>query len=156
MKKILALLISHGVALAIGFAAGIYTLPILVAPNGPSDAQVSEQAANASYKATIKEDLPGHDFVHWGKGTFSISSDTITLMGSVAPGPDYKLYLAPSFADDEASFEAIKAQSLQIGDVKSFDNFIVSVPNGTDIEAYSTILVWCESFGEFITAAQYR
>ncbi len=120
--------------------------------------QVSQKAANANYSATIRDNLAGHDFVHWGgKGTFSVSADAITLMGAVAPGPDYKLYLTPpSFAEDEASFMAIKANSLRIGDVKSFDNFILTVPVGTDIESYNTIVVWCESFGEFITSAQYR
>lgn len=156
MKKMLSLFISHGVALAIGFAAGIYFLPILVAPDGPSDAQVAEQAANANYKAIIREDLAGHDFVHWGKGEFSISASLVTLMGEVAPGPDYKLYLVPEFVEDESGFEAIKAQSVQIGDVKTFDNVILDIPQTIDIEAYNTILIWCESFGEFITAAKYR
>ena len=156
MGKLIGLTISHIVALAIGFAVGIYTLPILIAPEGPTDAAVSEQATNATYTATIREDLAGHDFVHWGKGTFSVSSDTITLMGELAPGPDYKLYLAPSFVEDEAGFEAIKAQSLQLGDVKTFENLILDVPQGTDIEAYNTVLIWCERFGEFITAVQYR
>lgn len=156
MKKLISLFISHGLALAIGFAAGIYFLPILVAPEGPTDAQVAEQAAKASYSAEIREDLAGHDFAHWGKGTFSISATSITLMGEVAPGPDYKLYLAPSFVEDEAGFEAIKAQSIRIGDVKTFDNVLLDIPQSVDIEAYNTILIWCESFGEFITAAQYR
>jgi hypothetical protein len=46
-------------------------------------------------------------------------------MGKLAPGPDYKLYLAPSFVEDEAGFEAIKAQSKQVGDVKTFDGVIL-------------------------------
>ena len=77
-------------------------------------------------------------------------------MGELAPGPDYRLYLVPSFVEDEAGFEALKDQSLQIGEIKSFENVILPVPAGTDIEAYNTIVVWCERFGEFITAAQYR
>jgi len=28
-------------------------------------------------------------------------------------------------------------------------------PN-TDLTAFNTVVVWCETFGEFITAAQYR
>lgn len=156
MKKLLSLLVSHAVALVIGFAAGIYFLPILVAPDSPSDAQIVEQAANASYKVMIREDLAGHDFAHWGKGEFSISASSLTLMGEVAPGPDYKLYLVPEFVEDEAGFEAVKEQSVRIGDVKTFDNVILDIPQTVDIEAYTTILIWCEIFGEFITAAKYR
>lgn len=44
----------------------------------------------------------------------------------------------------------------RIGDVKTFHNFIVSVPPGVDPARYSTVVVWCETFNQFITAAQYR
>jgi hypothetical protein len=32
----------------------------------------------------------------------------------------------------------------------------VPVPAGIDPKAYTTVIVWCESFGQFITAARYR
>ena len=156
MAKLLTLVITHLIALAIGFGIGIYTLPILVAPDGPSAEEVTKTASSASYTASIREDLKGHDFLHWGKGDFSVGSEAITLMGELAPGPDYKLYLVPEFVEDEAGFEAVKAQSLQLGDVKTFENLVLPVPEGTDLEAYNTVLIWCEKFGEFITAAQYR
>jgi hypothetical protein len=44
----------------------------------------------------------------------------------------------------------------RIGDVRTFENFVVPVPEGIDPAAYNTVIVWCESFGEFITAAKYR
>jgi hypothetical protein len=156
MKKLISLLISHGVALAIGFAAGIYVLPILIEPEGPTVEAVQAVAANATYKAQIKDNLPGSDFLHWGEGEFSISSNAISLMGKVSAGPDYKLYLTPAYVEDEAQFLALKDRSMQVGDIKTFENFIVNLPDGTDIEAYNSVVVWCERFGEFITAAQYR
>jgi hypothetical protein len=30
------------------------------------------------------------------------------------------------------------------------------MPPGTDLAAYNTVIVWCESFGQFITGAKYR
>ncbi|MCV6576185.1 MAG: DM13 domain-containing protein [Cohaesibacter sp.] len=156
MKKPLLFLMSHGLALAIGFAGGIYALPILIEPEGPSREAVEAVAKTAHYKATIKDGLKGSDFLHWGKGDFSISSQAISLMGEVSPGPDYKLYLTPKFVEDEDGFLQIKEQALQVGDIKTFDNFIVTLPPNTDITAYNSVVVWCERFGEFITAAQYR
>jgi len=44
----------------------------------------------------------------------------------------------------------------KIGDVKTFEGFALDVPAGVDIGAYTAALVWCEAFGEFITAAKYR
>lgn len=68
----------------------------------------------------------------------SVSGQAITLMGKLAPGPDYKIYLS------------------RVGDVKTFDNFIVPVPAAVDPAAYNTVVIWCETFSEFITSAAYR
>ena len=42
------------------------------------------------------------------------------------------------------------------GDVKTFDGFAVALPPGVDPAAYNTVVVWCETFGQFISAAEYR
>jgi len=49
MKKILLLIASHVVALAAGFALGIYALPILTAPPAPSAAEIASQTSQAVY-----------------------------------------------------------------------------------------------------------
>jgi hypothetical protein len=35
-------------------------------------------------------------------------------------------------------------------------HFVVAVPAGVELEKYSAVIVWCETFGQFITAAKYR
>ena len=50
----------------------------------------------------------------------------------------------------------VKDQSARVGDVRTFDNFIVSIPDGIELEDYKAVVIWCESFGEFITATSYR
>ena len=154
--RLILWLFTHGVALAIGFALGVYLLPILTAPASPDDAELAQMAEGATFTSSFIRDLAGSDFLHWGEGTISLGPDHIVHEGSLAPGPDYKLYLATDFVEDEASFEAIKGQSLQVGDVKSFDGFILDIPAGTDLAAYTTVVIWCEAFSEFITAARYR
>ena len=49
MKKILLLIASYVVALAAGFALGIYALPILTAPPAPSTAEIASQTSQATY-----------------------------------------------------------------------------------------------------------
>jgi hypothetical protein len=147
---------THGVMLAAGFALGIYLLPIITAPPSPDRAMLEESAASALYTAEFSRDLSGSDFLHWGEGTVSVAPDRITHRGSLAPGPDYKLYLVPEFVEDEAQFEAVRNQAVRIGDIKTFDGFLVDVPPAVDIESFTTVLVWCETFGEFISAARYR
>ncbi len=155
MKKLL-LLITHALALGAGFAAGIYALPILTAPAAPSAAEVQSQAGAAQFSGQFRRDLKGSDLLHWGEGTVSVSRSTITLKGRIAPGPDYKLYLSPEFVETRADFERLKSRMLRVGDVKTFDNFIVPVVGNVDPAAYNTVIIWCESFGQFITAAKYR
>lgn len=156
MQKTLLLLISHGIAAAFGFAAGIYALPILIAPEAPSASEVSAVAANATYTAEFRRDLKDSDPLHWGEGKVSIGASSISLMGKLAPGPDYKLYLSPAFVETEAEFNRLKPRMALVGDVKTFDNFLVKVPVGIDPSAYTSVIVWCETFGEFITSAEYK
>lgn len=156
MRRLITFVITHGIALAIGFALGIYLLPILTAPPSPDAAMLEEKAASALYTADLTRDLRGSDFLHWGEGTISVSATEIVHEGKLAPGPDYKVYLTPDFVEHEDEFNPIKDQAVQVGDVKTFAGFVVTLPEGVDIEAYTTVVVWCESFGEFITAAKYR
>ena len=86
----------------------------------------------------------------------SITDTDVSLMGAIAPGPDYKLYLSPQFVETEDEFLAVRDRMARVGDVRTFENFVVQLPGGIDPAAYNTVVVWCEAFGEFITAAKYR
>ena len=156
LRRLLLLLASHGLMLGVGFALGVYFLPILTAPDSPDAAMLEASAQDAAFTAELTRELRGSDFVHWGEGTVSVSSDNIVHQGSLAPGPDYKLYLVSEFVEHEDEFLPIKSSAQLIGDIKTFDGFIVNVPDGVDVAAYTTVLVWCEAFSEFITAAKYR
>ena len=43
-----------------------------------------------------------------------------------------------------------------VGDVRTFENFVVPIPDGVDPGDFDTVVIWCESFDQFITAARYR
>jgi hypothetical protein len=154
--KILILAATHALAAGLGFAIGIYALPILIAPAAPSAAEVAAKSSKASWSATFRRDLKDSDALHWGEGRVSIAPDSIALAGKLAPGPDYKLYLSPQFVETEADFARVKPMMARVGDVKTFDNFVVAVPPSIDVARYNTVIVWCETFGQFITSAQYR
>lgn len=156
MFKLIRFIVTHGLALGIGFALGIYLLPVLTAPAAPSNAEVSSSAAQAIYQGDFHKKLAGSDFLHWGEGRISISAKQISFMGSIAPGPDYQLYLTPTLVQTEQEFLLVKDESAKIGAVKTFNNFILDIPENIDPASYRALLVWCESFGEFITAASYR
>ena len=155
-RTFILLLISHGLIGAAGFAAGIYALPILIAPDAPSAAEVSAASASATFTAEFRRDLKDSDALHWGEGKVSVGASSISHIGKLAPGPDYKLYLSPEFVETESDFKRLKPQMALVGDVRTFNNFVVQVPSGIDPSQYSSVIVWCETFGEFITSAKYK
>jgi hypothetical protein len=155
-RRRLLLAATHTATLGAGFALGIYTLPILTAPPAPAIAEVQAAAAQATYRGRFKRDLKGSDLLHWGEGEVALTPQAVSLAGRLAPGPDYKLYLSPEFVETEADFERLKPRMRRVGDVKTFDNFVVALPPGIDLAAYDTVIVWCETFRQFITAAKYR
>jgi len=143
-----------------GFGLGVYFLPIIVASEGASDTQLSAAKSAGQRQGVFRRDLKDSDAAHWGEGTIYESMEGgqifYTLEGRVSPGPDYKLYLTPKFVETEADFMAIKDRSARVADITGFDNFRVSIPMTVDAAAYPAVLVWCERFGEFITAARLQ
>jgi hypothetical protein len=156
IRNSIILIVTHLSAGIIGFGIGIYALPILIAPPAPSESEIVAMSSNAGYSAEFKKDLKDSDAFHWGVGKVSIGSEFITLMGKLSPGPDYKLYLSPEFVETEVDFKRLKPKMSRVGDVKTFENFVVMVSPDIDPSQYNTVVVWCETFGEFITSAKYR
>ncbi len=154
--KYLILSATHIGALVAGVALGIYLLPILIAPESPSVQAVQAAGADAAFSGTFRRDLTDSDALHWGEGTLFVGTDTIAFEGNLAPGPDYRLYLSPEFVDTEAGFETLKSSMVEVAPISTFENFMVSVPATINPADYTAAIVWCETFGQFITAATYQ
>ncbi len=149
-------LITHLVALLVGLALGIYLLPIWTAPPPPTHTELSMASASPRFTGVFRRDLKDSDALHWGQGQVFIGANSITLRGELSPGPDYKLYLSPTFVETEAEFKRLKSQMVQVADIKTFKNFLVPLPASIDPSQYKAVVIWCESFNEFITAASYH
>jgi len=150
------LVITHSLCIGLGFALGIYALPILIQPTSPSMNDVQNVTNHAVYSATFQRDRKDSDFLHWGEGSVSISTEQVAFVGELAPGPDYKLYFSPTFVETEVDFNAQKENMVLVGEVKSFDRFTVDLPDNFPLNDYNSVIVWCETFGEFITSARYK
>lgn len=150
------LLATHSAIGISGVGVGIYTLPILTAPPAPKNSLISNISANAMFTGKFSKSLKDSDIFHWGEGTLSVGNEFITLMGALAPGPDYRLYLSPVFVETEVDFNRHKSSMIQVGNVKTFKNFVVNIPPGINPSKFNTAIVWCESFGQFITSARYQ
>jgi hypothetical protein len=155
-KKIILLISSYIIVFVLGFGLGIYLLPILTSPKSVNIDKIIKLEKNTLYKTVFVRDLKGSDLFHWGEADVSVSKNEIIVNGSIAPGPDYKLYLTKEFVEQEEEFLSIKDNSRYVAEVKTFKNFVITVPEDIDINDYNTIVIWCESFSEFITAAKYK
>ena len=157
---IIGIVLGGAGALPLGFALGVYYLPILVASEGASQEVVAAARSQAKTQVTFRRDLKGSDGLHWGEGVLHLTQEGgqyyFTLDGQVSPGPDYKLYLTPQYVEDEAEFLDIKAQSVRVADITGFDNFRVDVPMSIDPTQYPAVIIWCERFGEFITSGEFE
>ena len=156
MTRVLILLATHVLVGMGGFAAGVYLLPILIAPPAPTAAEVSSMADAATYTAEFRRDVGDSDALHWGEGKVFVGPNHIALDGEVAPGPAYGLYLSPVWVKTEAEFARERERMVRVGRVDTFTNFIVPLPAGTDLEAHTSVVIWCEAFDQFITSASYR
>ena len=107
---------------------------------------VQALATSAERRGRFVRDLPGSGALHWGDGTIMMNANKIWLDGTISPGPDYRLYLAPEFVDDGVGFLAIKAELRQIGTVKTFENFALDLPPAIDLVEYDAVVIWCEAF----------
>jgi hypothetical protein len=142
--------------LIIGFGLGVYFLPIITAETGLNQAEVAALETSAERRGIFVRDIGDSDRFHWGEGQIMVNDKMVWLDGEVAPGPDYRLYLTPEFVTTEADFMKIKSQSVVVGSIKAFTNFSLAVPDGVNVGNYPALLIWCEAFGEFITAAELK
>ena len=154
-KKVL-FFFSHLFVLTVGFGLGVYFLPILTAPKSLEISKIDNLQKEALYKTEFVKDLRGSDLLHWGEAEVTISNNIITVKGSIAPGPDYKLYLTNQFVEHEDEFLPIKSEAKYVAEVKTFKNFVINIPSDININDYNTVVIWCERFEEFITAAKYQ
>lgn len=140
----------------IGVGLGVYYLPIITAEKGLDQNAVAALESSAERSGVFHRDLADSDGFHWGEGKIMASATKIWLDGEVAPGPDYRLYLTPEFVETEAAFLKIKSESAMVGSVKAFKNFSLTVPEGISVADYPALIIWCEAFGQFITAAELK
>ena len=148
---------THLGAVLVGFALGIYFLPILIAPDTPDiEAVEAAQTSSPRFEARFDRDRKDSDAFHWAEGIVKVFDDTIVFDGEMAPGPDYRLYLTPAYVETEDAFWQIKDQSTQVGSIKTFDGFVLENISALESNEFNSVVVWCERFSQFISSAKLR
>ena len=136
--------------------------------SGEEVVQEANEEPNESSFTEIKSgefnpDAEDSDRFHRGSGGVSLLNfDGINKIVfeedfEVTNGPDYKLYLLEAQGvETEARFEELRdsGDGKIIAEVKQFDGFqTFEVPEDIDPDEIGSLVIWCESFSEFITSA---
>lgn len=156
MRRWLTRIATHLLALGMGVAAGIYLLPILIEPPAAEASAIERLADQARFHATMDPDIDGSDWLHWGEGTVHFTEQAIAIDGRLSPGPDYALYLVDGAVSTAEQFTSRSAARVRIGRVAGFGPQIIPLDASVRLDDYQTMVIWCEAFEQFITAARYR
>ncbi|MDH3579615.1 MAG: DM13 domain-containing protein, partial [Hyphomicrobiales bacterium] len=96
-----------------------------------------------------------NDPVHYGKGKVTLYRKTLFLHEGfeVGPGPKYHVYLVPK-EQIRTSDDVKDTMFVDLGRLKSFKGSQkFAVPNGMDLNKFSSVVIWCEAFGVLISPA---
>ena len=140
--------------LTIGLVSASIVCQCLPRETGLDDAAITARQSTIERRGEFHRNLEGSDSLHWGEGTIMVGNNAVWLDGSLSPGPDYRLYFAPIFVETEENFLAIKSQSVEVGLVRVFTNFTLQLPDGVNMDEFPAVVIWCEAFSQFITAAE--
>ncbi len=158
LKKIAIPVIFLAVGFGVGFAAGVYVLPIYIAyKSEPQQAIDVVQAEATDPIGQFDRNSPGSDALHWGEGTVRISSGKLVFEEDVklAPGPDYRIYLSRTFADTKSDFTEIKPHAVEISKLKTFSGPLeFELPEDLNAHEFDNVIVWCETFSMYIASAR--
>ena len=137
-----------------GVAVGFFLFPYVFPP--PPAAEILSESERASLVAsgTFIHANPS-DPVHWGKGRVSVYERTVFLEGDfeVGPGPKYHVYLVPK--DKVRSEEDVKSVTpVDLGRLRAFEGSQrYPVPDNIKLDAYKSVIIWCEQFSVLISPA---
>ncbi|WP_223192124.1 DM13 domain-containing protein [Pseudoalteromonas piscicida] len=136
-----------------GFVTGVYTLPIMTQPPAASHTEILVISKAATYKGRFVKELKDSDALHYATGEIYFSDKHIAFVGEIAPGPDYRLYLAKNFIETEADFNAQKHTMVEIANINQFSQFVQRKYRQVDLSQFQSAIIWCEHFEQFISAA---
>ena len=154
-RSILIFVIGGLLGAAAGFALGIFVYPYIFL----ADIVATERLDAGTSKRLVATGTFRHanpsDPIHYGKGQVKAFEDLVYLEADfeVGPGPKYHVYLV-SKAPIRSSGDLAGVKFVDLGRLRSFKGSQrYTIPAGTDLKDYRSVIVWCEQFSVLITPA---
>ena len=155
MWRMAAVFLVGGVLGAVfGVAFGFFIYPFVFPPPPAMEELTSEERSNVIATGTFIHANPS-DPIHWGKGTVSVHQDLVYLESDfeVGPGPAFHVYLVPT-REVRSSDDVAGTMFVDLGGLRAFKGSQkYRIPAGVDLEAYPSLVIWCEQFSVLISPA---
>ncbi len=139
---------------AFGIVVGIFVFPYLFPPP-PADETLRIDAGQKLVAEGMFIHANPKDPIHYGKGKVSVYKHNVFLHDDfeVGPGPKFHVYLVPA-AIIRQSDVVSSSMFVDLGRLRAFkgsQNY--RIPDGLDLEKFTSIVIWCEQFKVLISPA---
>jgi len=137
-----------------GVALGFFFFPYVFPPPAATEQLAKAERSQLIASGTFIHANPS-DPVHYGNGHVSVYESTVFLEPDfeVGPGPAYHVYLVPK-APIRSSSDLKDVTFVDLGGLRSFKGSQrYTIPPGTDLKNYQSVVIWCERFGVLISPA---
>ena len=154
MRSVLIFLLGGILGMAFGIAVAVFAYPF-VFPPPPANEQVSEAERVGLVAKGVFIHAEPSDPLHYGQGDVVVYQKLVHLTKNfkVGPGPKFHVYLSPK-AGIRSSADFSSADSLDLGRLRAFEGSQkYSVPAGTDLSKYKSVVIWCEQFSVLVSPA---
>lgn len=158
MWRLLAVFLFGGVlGVGAGVAVGFFLYPFVFPPPAAMDTLTeAEQEVTQAVGTFIHADPS--DPIHYGSGGVTVYESTLFLERDfkVGPGPKYHVYLVPK-ANVRESSDVVGTMFVDLGRLRSFEGSQkYALPEGLDLSAYPSVVIWCEHFNVLISPADLK
>jgi Electron transfer DM13 len=142
---------------AFGVALGFFIFPFVFPPPVASEQLADAERSKLVASVTFIHANPS-DPVHYGRGRVSVYEHAVFLEPDfeVGPGPAFHVYLVPK-ASIRSSSDLKDAMFVDLGGLRAFkggQRYLI--PAGVNLNAYQSVIIWCERFGVLISPADLK
>lgn len=137
-----------------GVALGFFLFPF-VFPPPPAMETVTDADRGALVATGTFIHADPSDPLHYGQGKVSVYRGAVFLEPDfrVGPGPAYHVYLVPK-PEVRASSDVTGTAFVDLGRLRAFEGSQrYPIPDGVDLAAYPSVVIWCEHFSVLISPA---
>ena len=155
MWRAIAIFLIGGIlGTAFGVAAGFFAYPFVFPPPTATETLTEQDRIGLAARGRFIHADPA-DPIHYGKGDVTVYRRVVHLDANfeVGPGPAFHVYLVPRQKVRQAG-DVRDTMFVDLGRLRAFKGSQkYAIPDGVDLKAYPSVVIWCAQFGVLISPA---